>query len=103
MGEISLPILIGLALFNINFQVMDIRPAYSFLLGRPWIHVAGAVLSSLHQQVKFISNHQIISIMGERELVITTPVPEEYIKGDEEALEASFQSLKVESTKGGKP
>ncbi|RDX83624.1 Retrovirus-related Pol polyprotein from transposon 17.6, partial [Mucuna pruriens] len=40
--------------------------------------------------------------MGERELVITTPVPEEYIEGDEEALEASFQSLEVEGTKGGK-
>ncbi|RDX83626.1 hypothetical protein CR513_35436, partial [Mucuna pruriens] len=35
MGEISLPILIGLALFNINFQVMDIQPAYSCLLRRP--------------------------------------------------------------------
>ncbi|RDX93528.1 hypothetical protein CR513_24208, partial [Mucuna pruriens] len=90
MGEISLPILIGPALFNINFQVMDIRLAYSFLLERPWIHTAGAV--------KFINNHQIISIMGEKELVITTPAHEEYIEGDEEALKASFQSLKVEGT-----
>ncbi|RDY06266.1 hypothetical protein CR513_09792, partial [Mucuna pruriens] len=49
MGEISLPILIGPTLFNINFQVMDIRLAYSCLLGRPWIHAAGAVPSSLHQ------------------------------------------------------
>ncbi|RDY14743.1 hypothetical protein CR513_00146, partial [Mucuna pruriens] len=103
MGEISLPILIGPALFNINFQVMDIRPAYSCLLRRPWIHAAGAVPSSLHQQVKFINNHQIISIIGEKELVITTPAPEEYIEGDEEVLEASFQSLEVEDTKGGKP
>ncbi|RDX65986.1 hypothetical protein CR513_55296, partial [Mucuna pruriens] len=110
MGEISLPILIGPSLFNIDFQVMDIRPAYNCLLGRPWIHAAGAVPSSLHQQVKFISNHQIISIMGEKELMITTPVPEEYIEGDEEALEASFQSLEasfqsleVDGTKRGKP
>ncbi|RDX60418.1 hypothetical protein CR513_61438, partial [Mucuna pruriens] len=102
MGEISLPILIGPVLFNIDFQVMDIHPAYSCLLGRPWIHAAGAVPSSLHQQVKFISNHQIISIMGEKELMITTPVPEEYIEGDEEALEASFQSLEVDGTKRGK-
>ncbi|RDY10763.1 hypothetical protein CR513_04674, partial [Mucuna pruriens] len=87
MGEISLPILIGPALFNINFQVMDIRPTYS------------AVPSSLHQQVKFINNHQIINIMGKKELVITTPALEEYIEGDEEALKA-FQSLEVEGTKG---
>ncbi|RDY06270.1 hypothetical protein CR513_09777, partial [Mucuna pruriens] len=77
MGEISLPILIGPALFNINFQVMDIWPAYSCLLGQPWIHTARAVLSFLHQQVKFINNHQIISIMGEKELVITTPALED--------------------------
>ncbi|RDY13371.1 hypothetical protein CR513_01718, partial [Mucuna pruriens] len=57
MGEITLPILIGPAMFNITFQ--------------------------------------IISIMGEKELVITTPTPDEYIEGDEEALEASFQSLEV--------
>ncbi|RDY03821.1 hypothetical protein CR513_12550, partial [Mucuna pruriens] len=97
MGEISLPILIGPVLFNIDFQVMDIRPAYNCLLGRPWIHVVGVVPSSLHQQVKFISDHRIISILGEKELVITTPAPEEYIEGDEEALETSFQSLEVNS------
>ncbi|XP_050920042.1 uncharacterized protein LOC127137643 [Lathyrus oleraceus] len=28
--------------------VMDINPAYSCLLGRPWIHAAGAVASTLH-------------------------------------------------------
>ncbi|RDY06282.1 hypothetical protein CR513_09767, partial [Mucuna pruriens] len=41
--------------------------------------------------------------MGEKELVITTPAPEEYIEGDEEALEAFFQSLEVEGTNRGKP
>ncbi|RDY01044.1 hypothetical protein CR513_15680, partial [Mucuna pruriens] len=48
MGEIILPILIGPTTFNITFQVMDIHPAYSCLLGRPWIHAAGVVPSSLH-------------------------------------------------------
>ncbi|RDX99211.1 hypothetical protein CR513_17758, partial [Mucuna pruriens] len=85
MGEIILPILIGPATFNITFQVMDIHSAYSYLLGRPWIHATGTAPSSMHQRV--------ISIMGEKELVITTPTPEEYIEGDEEAMEASFQSL----------
>ncbi|RDY00939.1 hypothetical protein CR513_15786, partial [Mucuna pruriens] len=56
MGEITLPILIGPMTFDITFQVMDIRPAYSCLLGRPWIHATGAVPSSLHQKVKFIAN-----------------------------------------------
>nr|KYP55381.1 hypothetical protein KK1_001593 [Cajanus cajan] len=38
MGEISLPIQVGPTIFNIEFQVMDIAPTYSCLLGRPWIH-----------------------------------------------------------------
>ncbi|RDX70505.1 hypothetical protein CR513_50233, partial [Mucuna pruriens] len=48
MAEITLPICIGPTTFNITFQVMDIWPAYSCLLGRPWIHDAGTVPSSLH-------------------------------------------------------
>lgn len=41
IGEIELPIKIGPQIFQILFQVMDINPAYSCLLGRPWIHAAG--------------------------------------------------------------
>lgn len=48
IGEVDLSIKIGPCLFQIIFQVMDIRPAYSCLLGRPWIHEAGAVTSTLH-------------------------------------------------------
>ncbi|RDY10116.1 hypothetical protein CR513_05415, partial [Mucuna pruriens] len=33
--------------------------------------------------------------MGEKELVISTPTPEEYIEGEEEALETSFQALEI--------
>ncbi|RDY04761.1 hypothetical protein CR513_11483, partial [Mucuna pruriens] len=54
MGEITLPICIGPITFDITFQVMDIRPTYSCLLGRPWIHAVEAIPSSLHQRVKFI-------------------------------------------------
>ncbi|RDX81556.1 hypothetical protein CR513_37746, partial [Mucuna pruriens] len=95
MREITLPIRVSPIVFNITFQVMDIHPAYSCLLGRPWIHVAGAVPSSLHQRVKFVNDHQVIKVMGEKEQVISTPTPEEYIEGDEEALETSFQLLEI--------
>ena len=54
IGEVDLPIVIGPHTFQITFQVMDIRAAYSFLLGRPWIHDAGAVTSTLHQRLKFV-------------------------------------------------
>ncbi|XP_058775062.1 uncharacterized protein LOC131649314 [Vicia villosa] len=45
-GEVDLPIMIGPQLFTITFFVMDIHPSYSCLLGRPWIHAAGAVTST---------------------------------------------------------
>ena len=49
IGEVDLPIHIGPHLFQITFQVMDIVPAYSCLLGRPRIHEVGAVTSTLHK------------------------------------------------------
>ncbi|XP_040963953.1 uncharacterized protein [Gossypium hirsutum] len=48
MGRIEIPLLIGPMVYEIDFIVMDIKPSYNCLLGRPWIHSAGAVPSSLH-------------------------------------------------------
>ncbi|RDX88717.1 hypothetical protein CR513_29647, partial [Mucuna pruriens] len=51
------------------------------------------------------SKGQLISVSGERDLMISTLTPIEYIEGDEEALETSFQSLEIAikgSAHGGK-
>ncbi|RDY02545.1 hypothetical protein CR513_13974, partial [Mucuna pruriens] len=95
MGEITLPICIRPTIFNITFQVMDIRLVYSCLLGKPWIHAAGVVPSSLHQK-------QLINVMGEKKLIINMPLPVEYIEEDEEALETSFQALDIVGTTNAK-
>ena len=47
-GEIEIEVQIGPCTFNVEFHVMDISPSYNCLLERPWIHVAGAVPSTLH-------------------------------------------------------
>ncbi|RDY11596.1 hypothetical protein CR513_03713, partial [Mucuna pruriens] len=98
MGKITLPICIGPTTFDITFQVIDIWPAYSCLLGRPLIHAARAVYSSLHQKVKFIADEQLVNIMGEKEIMVSTPFLMEYIEEDEEALETSFQALEIVGT-----
>ena len=36
---------VGPQMFLVTLQVMDIHPSYSMLLGRTWIHAAGAVAS----------------------------------------------------------
>ncbi|RDY10065.1 hypothetical protein CR513_05470, partial [Mucuna pruriens] len=82
MGEITLPIRIGPTTFNVDFQ----------------IHKAGAIPSSLHQKVKFITDQRLISVKGEEDLMISTPMPIEYTEGNEKALEASFQSLEIVGT-----
>lgn len=38
IGEFYLPINVGPHTFMVTFQVMDINPSYSCLIGRPWIH-----------------------------------------------------------------
>ncbi|XP_050914623.1 uncharacterized protein LOC127129497 [Lathyrus oleraceus] len=69
IGEVDLPIKIGPTIFTITFQVMDIHPRYSCLLGRPWIYFAGAVTSTLHQKLKFFTNDKRIVIRGEEDIL----------------------------------
>nr|KYP33625.1 hypothetical protein KK1_045516 [Cajanus cajan] len=75
MGEISLPIQAGPTIFNIEFQVMDIAPTYSCLLGRPWIHQAKALPFTLHQNVKFIVDDKLIIVQAEEDMIIKKPLP----------------------------
>ncbi|XP_070010771.1 uncharacterized protein [Nicotiana sylvestris] len=53
IGEISQYLQMGPTWFNVDFQVIDVPTSYNLLLGQPWIHVAGAVASTLYQAVKF--------------------------------------------------
>nr|XP_016441421.1 PREDICTED: uncharacterized protein LOC107767021 [Nicotiana tabacum] len=52
IGEIELTMTIDPVDFNIVFQVLDMETSYNFLLGRPWIHMARAIPSTLHQMAK---------------------------------------------------
>ncbi|RDX62494.1 hypothetical protein CR513_59167, partial [Mucuna pruriens] len=71
MGEITLPICIGPTIFDITFQVMDIQlENLEFMLSEQF----------LYPRIK------------------STPLPIEYVEGDEEALETSFQALEIVGT-----
>jgi len=95
MGEIELPIKVGPCTFQVTFQVMDILPAYSCLLGRPWIHTAGVIPSTLHQKLKFVVDDKPIIVSGEEDLLVSKPLSSPYIEAIEEALETSFQALEI--------
>lgn len=65
MGEIELPMEINPYTFDIFFQVLNITTGYNLLLGRPWIYMVGAVPSTLHQQLKYIVNRNLVTISVE--------------------------------------
>ncbi|XP_070025353.1 uncharacterized protein [Nicotiana sylvestris] len=71
VGDIMLELMIGLVEFTMEFQVLDIAVSYNLLLGRPWIHVAKAVPSTLHQVVKFEWDREEIIVMAKTVYALT--------------------------------
>jgi len=45
IGTLEVELYVGPQMFLVALQVMDIHPSYNMLMGRPWIHAAGAVTS----------------------------------------------------------
>ena len=74
LGNIKLPIQVGPCIFDSEFIVMDINPSYNYLLGRPWIHMANAVPSTLHQKVKFMVEKSLIIVIVEEDMIATTTI-----------------------------
>ncbi|XP_070035327.1 uncharacterized protein [Nicotiana tomentosiformis] len=68
VGDIMLELSIGPVEFTMEFQVLDVAVSYNLLLGRPWIHAAKAIPSSLHQMVKFEWDRQEIVMHGDENL-----------------------------------
>jgi len=67
-------------------------------VGRPWIHTAEVVLSTLHQKLKFVIDDKLIIVSGEDDLLVCGSISIPYIEVAEEALETSFQALEIVST-----
>lgn len=95
VGEVDIPIKIGSYTFFVTFYVMDIHPAYSCLLGRPWIHPAGAVTSTLHKKLKFIINDKLVTIDGEEDILVSQISSFWYVEVDGEIHETPFQAFEI--------
>ncbi|XP_017604480.1 uncharacterized protein LOC108451286 [Gossypium arboreum] len=87
MGKIEIPLLIGPNTYEVDFLVMDIRPSYNCLLGRPWIHSAGAIPSSLHQRLKLVMEGRLITVNVEKDIIASVASDTPYIESDDEAIE----------------
>ena len=62
LGKINLTIQTGPVARTTEFQIIDIKPTFNLLLGRPWLHDLGGVASILHQMVKLNHNGVILEI-----------------------------------------
>ncbi|XP_075109318.1 uncharacterized protein LOC142181083 [Nicotiana tabacum] len=92
--------------FKVTFQVLDMDTSYNFLLGRPWIHTAGAVPYTLYQIVKFEHEDQEIVVHGEDEKSIykDPPVPSlEAKKGSEHIVYQAFEIVVADQCEEGTP
>ena len=52
----------------VTFIVVSSFSLYTAILGRPWIHAMGAVLSTLHVKVKFHTEHGIATVRGNQQV-----------------------------------
>ncbi|KAI5434870.1 hypothetical protein KIW84_021624 [Lathyrus oleraceus] len=94
IGDVDLPVKIGLSDFHITFQVMDIHPTYRCLLGRPLIHEAGAITSILHQKLKFVKNGKLVIAGGEKALLVSHLSSFSYVEVEDE-VGTLFQALSI--------
>ena len=94
-GEVDIPIKVGSQIFNSTFYIMDIRPAYSYLLGRPWIHGGGAVTSTLHQKLKYAIKGRIVTVCGGEEFMVIHLNSFKYMEMDREFTKTSCRDFEV--------
>lgn len=52
---------------TVNFIVVNVFSPYTTILGRPWIHSMGAVLSILYMKVKFPIEDGVVVVKGDQQ------------------------------------
>ncbi|XP_065635677.1 uncharacterized protein LOC136070157 [Quercus suber] len=65
-GQIRLSVQAGSQVVDVDFIVMDSYFPYTAIMARPWLHTLGAVSSTLHQKVKYLSGDQIKELVGDQ-------------------------------------
>ena len=63
-GQIRLLVQAGTDVVEVNFIMVDAFSPYTAIMGRPWLHSLGAVSSTFHQKIKYLSGGQVLEIVG---------------------------------------
>lgn len=67
------------------------------LLGRPWIHSAGAVTSSLHQCLKYIANGVLVTVKAEETISMVRNVAVPFIEA-EDGRDGNLHAFEIVNT-----
>ena len=51
-----------------DFIIVDVYSPYMAIIARPWLHVLGAVSSTLHLKVKYPSRDRIEELVGSQSM-----------------------------------
>ena len=62
-GQIRLPKQTSLEVVKVDFIVVDAYSPYAAIVAKPWLHTLGAVSSTLHQKVRYLSEGQVKEIL----------------------------------------
>ena len=90
LGTLTLDLQIGPITFSALFKVLRIPTFFNLLLGRPWIHRAEVIPSSLHQKVKFIHEGKVITIQSIGDTYSISEPVLEISHGDDDQFLTSF-------------
>ena len=53
---------------EVDFIMVDSYSPYTAIMARLWLHALGAVSSTLHQKVKYLSHGQVKEIVGSQSM-----------------------------------
>ena len=67
-GHIRLPIQTDSEIVKVDFIVVDSYSPYTAIVARPSLHALGAVSSTFHQKVKYLSHGQVKEIVGSQSM-----------------------------------
>ena len=69
-GQVKLPMQTDSEVVEVDFVFVDAFSPYTAIVARLWLHILGAVSSTLHQKVKYPSGGQIREILGDQALAM---------------------------------
>jgi len=59
----------GSKIVEVDFIMVDAYSPYTTIVARPWLHALGAVSSTLHLKVKYLSGDQVEELVGSQSMV----------------------------------